>query len=457
MRRLIPLLLVLALVAGAGYYVYRTPGAWEEMLARAGLAPTPAGSTPAAISASGFIEVDQVTVAPEISGRIVWLGPAEGDQVQQGQPVARIDTDLIDAQIVEAQAAVEVARAQLARIQAGARSEDVALAEAGVKLAQAQSDAAYQAWQDAIALRDNPQDLQLQIAAARTQLAVAEQRVLQTGAIKDAAEIMAGLRERQARQADAGFNVTVKTPAGPVTKHVDLDPATKDRIFYGWNLATSDVWTAWANYDGAQAMRDAAQRDLDNLLAQQQDPQQAVVQVAQAEAAYKQAAAGVEVAKAKLALAQAGATAEQIGAAQAAVAQAQTAVDTLQTQRAKYEIVSPISGLVIERTVHEGEMATPGVSLLTVASLDSVQLRLFIPEPDMGLVHLGQKAEVSVDAYPGEKFTGEVVWIASEAEFTPKNVQTKEERAKTVFAVKIRLPNADHRLRPGMPADAVLQ
>lgn len=96
-----------------------------------------------------------------------------------------------------------------------------------------------------------------------------------------------------------------------------------------------------------------------------------------------------------------------------------------------------------------------GSTLMALGNLDKVELTVYVPEPDMGRVDLGQSVEVTVDTFPGKPFHGKVTTISQEAEFTPKNVQTKEERANTVFAVKVEIPNQEHRLRPGMPADAV--
>jgi HlyD family secretion protein len=98
----------------------------------------------------------------------------------------------------------------------------------------------------------------------------------------------------------------------------------------------------------------------------------------------------------------------------------------------------------------------PGVALLTLADLSDVTLTVYVPEPDIDTISVGQNVNVFVDTFPGEPFTGHITFINSEAEFTPKNVQTKEERINTVFAVKIKLDNEDQRLKPGMPADAVL-
>jgi multidrug resistance efflux pump len=102
-------------------------------------------------------------------------------------------------------------------------------------------------------------------------------------------------------------------------------------------------------------------------------------------------------------------------------------------------------------------MAIPGVSLFTLANLDQVELNLYIPETQIARVKVGQRVVVSVDSFPNRAFEGRVTHIASQAEFTSSTVQTKEERTKTVFAVKVAIANPDHALKPGMPADAVIQ
>jgi HlyD family secretion protein len=117
------------------------------------------------------------------------------------------------------------------------------------------------------------------------------------------------------------------------------------------------------------------------------------------------------------------------------------------------EEASVVSALV----AHVGETVTAGAPLLTLTRLDPVQLTLYIPTDQIGRVTLGQSVEVRVDSFPDEVFRGQVVYISSRAEFTPHSLQTPGERARAVFAIRVRLPNADGRLRPGMPADAVLE
>ncbi|MCK4450204.1 MAG: efflux RND transporter periplasmic adaptor subunit, partial [Anaerolineae bacterium] len=126
-------------------------------------------------------------------------------------------------------------------------------------------------------------------------------------------------------------------------------------------------------------------------------------------------------------------------------------------QIAQLTLTAPMDGVVTIRSGQAGETAIAGAPLLTIANLDEVTLVIYVPENRVGQVRVGQEVEVRVDSFPEHVFVGHVANIAGEAEFTPRNVQTQEERVNLVFAVKVRLPNPDHALKPGMPADATIR
>lgn len=134
--------------------------------------------------------------------------------------------------------------------------------------------------------------------------------------------------------------------------------------------------------------------------------------------------------------------------------QSKAMVELIQAQLENTIIRSPIKGIVLEKNTNPGEVVFPGIALLTLADLSTVWLKIYVNETQLGLVKLGQKAEVKVDSYPEKTFQGKVVYISDKAEFTPKDIQTKEERVKLVFGVKISLENPEQELKPGMPADA---
>jgi multidrug efflux pump subunit AcrA (membrane-fusion protein) len=127
----------------------------------------------------------------------------------------------------------------------------------------------------------------------------------------------------------------------------------------------------------------------------------------------------------------------------------------LERQRERQTVRSPIDGWVLRTVFEPNEQVPPGAPVVVVGDLQQLTLKVFLPESQFGRVMLGQAAEISVDAYPGQIFVGEVTSIASEAEFAPRNVQTREDRVKMVYAVKLGVPNGDLRLKPGMFADAV--
>jgi HlyD family secretion protein len=150
----------------------------------------------------------------------------------------------------------------------------------------------------------------------------------------------------------------------------------------------------------------------------------------------------------------AGATMEQGAAAQAQVDVAQAALEATQTQLDKTIITAPVNGLIAATSVHTGELATPSLTALQIADLDQVHLTIFVPGGELGQFSIGQPINVRVDAYLDRVFPGSIVSISDTAEYTPRNVRTPNERMKLVYAVKIKLDNPEHVLKPGLQAEA---
>ncbi|HEY6872202.1 MAG TPA: efflux RND transporter periplasmic adaptor subunit [Geobacteraceae bacterium] len=127
----------------------------------------------------------------------------------------------------------------------------------------------------------------------------------------------------------------------------------------------------------------------------------------------------------------------------------------LATERLGYAtLTAPVAGTVMSKNIEPGEQVAVGTPVITIGELDSVWVRAYIPETELGRVKLGQKARITTDTWPGKRYDGTVTFISPEAEFTPKNVQTQKERVKLVYRIKITLPNPNRELKPGMPADA---
>ena len=167
------------------------------------------------------------------------------------------------------------------------------------------------------------------------------------------------------------------------------------------------------------------------------------------------AAAALEVARQRLGRLRAGFRVEEIDASRAQAAAAAARLAQLDQQVGDAVIVSPVAGTVTARPVEEGELLGPGAVVAVVTDLEHAWLTAWVPEPDLGRLRLGQAADVVTDG--GERRAGRITFLASQAEFTPKNVQTRDERVKLVYKVKISLENGDGLFKPGMPAEARLR
>jgi multidrug resistance efflux pump len=356
------------------------------------------------------------------------------------------------AQEKAAEETLSAAKARLSLLKKGARPEDVRAAE--LQVAQAKNSlAAAKINRDGVCgtaalpkyLCDSAN---ARVAAAQNAVDIANNNLarVRKGPLPDEVRVA----EAAVRQAQAGLDAARATKA----------PAT--------NAANSAVQSATARLrqlEGgataeelaiAKAGLDQAIRNLADLQAIQSNPLAANAQIDVAAGQHEAAKAAVEGAEARLDSLKNGPTEEQIAVAEAQVGQAEAAVLVLRSQIEKLRIASPAAGQVSERSVGLGDVVGPSASILGVVALDPVKLTVYVPEPLVGRVRVGQVAELTVDPYPGEVFRGEVSYIAPRAEFTPRNVTTQKDRATTVFAVRVRIPNADGRLKPGLAADAKL-
>jgi HlyD family secretion protein len=380
-----------------------------------------------AITASGFIEGEEVIVASEVTGRIAELAVERGDHVRAGQCLARLDDALLQRQRRQAAAGLAAAEAELARLRAGARHEEIRAARAALAQAEAERGGTARAVVEARDAISNPLQLEAEITQARLQVALAEQNV--------------ELARADLAETELQYNLYT----GP-----------------GYSDSTGRTWqhqleAAQAGLAQAEAELGGLRRYLNALLAIRANPLELEAQLHMAEARQRIAQADVEAAHAALAALETGATQEQLALAEARVREAEAAVKLVDARIGLLTLKAPMDGVVTARSAHTGETATAGVGLLTIADLTAVTLVVYVPQNRIGEVRIGQPVAVTVDAFPERTFSGSVAKIASEAEFTPRSVQTKEDRANLVFAVSVRIANPDRALKAGMPADAVLQ
>jgi HlyD family secretion protein len=176
-----------------------------------------------------------------------------------------------------------------------------------------------------------------------------------------------------------------------------------------------------------------------------------------AETAYTVAEAKAAAAAEALKLAEEGPRKDAVTAAQARVESARASLALAETQLENTRLVAPLSGVVLSHNIEPGEFVSAGTPVITVADLAHVWVRAYVPQTELGKLRHGQPAEVRTDTFPDKIYRGTVGFISSEAEFTPKSVQTEKERVKLVFRIKIDLENPADELKPGMPADALLR
>jgi HlyD family secretion protein len=218
-----------------------------------------------------------------------------------------------------------------------------------------------------------------------------------------------------------------------------------------------EIARARAAVAAAQAEAERLSRDFDRataLLARAAISRQ---EFERAKAAFDVAEERRKEAKESLLLVEEGPRREQIEQARARVRQAKEALELARTRLSYATIASPLAGIVLSKNVEPGDYVTAGTPVVTVGDLADVWLRAYIEETDLGRIKTGQPVDVTTDTYPGKKYAGRISFIASQAEFTPKSVQTRKERVKLVYRIKVAIANPSMELKPGMPADGVIR
>jgi HlyD family secretion protein len=217
-----------------------------------------------------------------------------------------------------------------------------------------------------------------------------------------------------------------------------------------------DLIKVQAQLDTAKAGLDAAQATLDLLRESYRPYKPPKAELHAAESAVEVMRAGVALAQDQLAQVEAGPFEGEIDIAKSVVEEAMANLQLVEYQLDELSLKSPVTGIVSQLLVKVGEVAAPGAPLVIVLDPSILTLRVYVPEAQVAKVNVGDEVEIRVDAYPEDVFVGRVRYIADQAQFTPTEVQTQEERVKLVFAVEIRIHDPDGRLKPGMPADAII-
>jgi len=445
----------------------------------------PAEST--ALQASGLIEATEFSVSSEMSGKVAEVFVAEGDSVKTGDPVLRIEDELLSAQRQAAEASVATAKS-------ASQAAEVALASAQtqyeITLTAARAEDSFTRIRDWVGERPDPFD-QPNWYFTRDEESQAAQAVLETtqanldAAQADLEQVVNDLNnadflEAEKRLADARITYLVSKTVYERAKlsREDISPdqlgypdvpanfqgSYRDRIALANVLSDDPNLTAAAqrNHDVAKAELSAAQIAYNDLLSSEA-AKQVLVARAEVEVAMEQVAGTRDY----LASLQTGEDSLMVIAALDAVQQAQAGIDQAQAvvleaeaqlalldlQMDKLTLTAPVDGVVLTRSVQPGEVIQAGMTAMTIAKLDTLKVTVYISEDRYGEVRLGDTATLNVDSFPDETFSATVTRIADQAEYTPRNVQTKEERQTTVYAVELSVENPDGKLKPGMPVD----
>jgi len=402
---------------------------------------------------TGFLENEEVVLAPEIGGRIMELDVQEGDAVQRGQVIARLDDEAIRLQLAQADADVAEAGARLAQLKAAVRPEDVALAEARLKQAQAGLLAAESALKDAVRLRDNPQELDVKIAQARATLAEARAHAKAAEHQARAADLEAQMWGEAVHDLSQGKTVTL--PNGQ-TMTVNAPPEQRYKANLQWNIASNKAWQAWQQAAEAKAAAGQALVSLNTLQEQRKNRQEAEARVVEATNARDNARAAVKQTRAALDAVKAGPGEEKIAAAEAALQQARAARDAQATHLEKTVITAPNDGIVTARYFSRDEVIGPGQRLVTISQPDQITITIYVPASMIDTLHVDDVYPLEVETAPGSQYQARITAIADEPEFTMRQSQNVAERAAVVYAVTLKIENPDTLLRPGLPADVLI-
>jgi multidrug resistance efflux pump len=471
------IILVLLIIAAGIYYGVRSLNRSENGQLRA----------------SGTIESVVLNVSPEIAGKVQDVLVEEGQAVKTGDPLLHLDDSLLTAQRAIATSSVDSANAAVQTAQNGLTTAKLQFQiTLDAALAQGKSTRLTD-WFSDPDLFEQPGWYYTrveQIQAAQTQADQAQAAVKEaeanlskvTESLSQANFIDAEKRLLDARLAyqiaqDVNYraqnSATTNDPKGLYNR---THCGTNQGYFVENTIVTNQVYKC----TGDKQLGEAGRTLYNNARNELEEAQKAYNLLLTSDAANEvlQARADVSVAQERYYAAldflrslQTGEQSSSVTLAQGTVDQVQSALnqaqkaaqqakanlDLIDSQIEKLTIYAPMNGVILTRNVEPGEFVQPGAVTLTLADLNNLTITVYVPEERYGEITLGQQADVTVDSFPNETFTAEVIHIADQAEFTPRNVQTVEGRSATVYAIKLKVTDSEGKLKIGMPADVAFR
>jgi len=355
------------------------------------------------IRLSGNIEMTEVDISFKIAGRLVDLSVREGMYVKKGDIIARLDRLQLERQRERDQAAVTTAETLLTQMKTAVEYQRAAMAS--------------------------------EIEMRQADLSQAEARLR---------DLLAGSRKQEIDAARAAL-ADARTRDGQALR--DFERA--EQLHEKEDISTAQYDQARTRYESSRAAVQQAEERLSLLV---EGPR--AEEVAAARALAERARAALKLTEAsRLELKR---KEQELETRRAEIERARAQVAVVDAQLADTVIASPIDAVVLVKSAEPGEVVAAGTVILTLGDIDHPWLRGYVNMGDLGRVKLGQKARITTEAMPGKVYTGRLSFISSESEFTPKQIQTADERVKLVYRVKIEVENSLHELKSNMPADAEL-
>ncbi|MBI4862756.1 MAG: HlyD family efflux transporter periplasmic adaptor subunit [Candidatus Riflebacteria bacterium] len=388
------------------------------------------------VATSGRIEGDEYNAGAKVNGKVDRIVVKEGQSVTQGTLLGSIFSDQLKAQLAAAQEEVRISQNRVAQAESS--------------LAQSKADTTARVEQ-----------AQANLALSREQLAKARSAHKQSLAQLERTRLDVTSSSLEADQARANLK---KTQAALSYNEKEL--GRHRNLLKEEAIARIKFEAAETQYVAAREENVAAAKQVERAVAGIEASRKNLV-VAEASvdmgmATIKEAQASVEAARASVTLAQVGSFEAQVRekeveTAKGMLEKARRALESAQADLEDTRVHAPVNGTVLSKVVQPGEVISAGTPLVTLIDMDALYLRVFLPNHIAGKLRIGNPVKVVPDAFQREEFDAYVYQISDKAEFTPKNVETKDERTKLVFSVKIwLLSNKDRKLKPGMPAEATI-
>ncbi|MBW2434758.1 MAG: efflux RND transporter periplasmic adaptor subunit [Deltaproteobacteria bacterium] len=353
---------------------------------------------------SGTIEATQADLAFQVSGRVQAVFFDEGQAVAKNQVLAVLDQQEFEARRAQA-------RSDRMRFQENLKQLETLL------------------------------ELNRKILPAEVERVEASVKALQS----QLAELEAGYRVQEVEQARYAYE-----QAQFALEEARRDKIRYDRLFERRIISENDKETTDLKYETALKEYERAQKayELRKEGYRKESIETARSKLVEGQATLKQARENLK---------KIDAIESEVEAAKAQVQAAKAAFELTEIQLKYTELTAPFKGILVSRNVEPGEVVSPGQEVLSLSDLSQVDLKIFVAETEIGKVRPGQPVDVKIDTFPGKIYHGMVSFISPEGEFTPKIIQTHKERVKLVYLVKIKIPNPNIELKPGMPADAWLK